>query len=242
MARRLTSQQPLCAPELLSADAQPPIGCGVAVFDLDRTLLQGSSLMALGRAMARRGMVSRLRLVGALAQERRFRQRGLRDASIAGLRDGALRHVAGLDRSVLLERAREVGSALAHEVSPGAALVIRRHLAAGDSVVILSASPQELVEAVARGLGADCGIGTRAEVRNGRFTGELDGPFCYGPGKVGRLVAELGSQVLVNAAAYADSTSDLPLLESCCEPVAVNPDRQLLRVAEHRNWPVLRFH
>jgi HAD superfamily phosphoserine phosphatase-like hydrolase len=112
---------------------------------------------------------------------------------------------------------------------------------AGDFVVILSASPQELVEVVAAGLGVHRAVGSQAAVHDGRFTGALDGPFCYGPGKVDRLAAELGSDALASAVAYADSASDLPLLRGAAEAVAVNPDRRLRHEAERRGWPILRF-
>jgi len=106
---------------------------------------------------------------------------------------------------------------------------------------VLSASPQELVEAIVAALGAHRGVGTRATVEDGRFTGGLDGPFCYGAGKLDRLVADVGPVDLRHAFAYADSASDLPVLLACGHPVAVNPDRGLRAVAEQRGWPVLRF-
>jgi phosphoserine phosphatase len=89
-------------------------------------------------------------------------------------------------------------------------------------------------------LGAHRAVGTRLEVVNGRCTGRLDGPFCYGPGKVACIERELGRWDLVGATAYADSASDLPLLEQCGSAVAVNPDARLLAASEARGWPVLR--
>jgi HAD superfamily hydrolase (TIGR01490 family) len=180
-------------------------------------------------------------MVTAAAQERLFRQRGLGDAPIERLRDDALRHIAGLDQAIVADLAAEIGLGLSRQVLPGAAMLVRRHLSAGDYVVILSASPQQLVDAVASGLGVQRAVGTRAAVSEGRFTGSLEGPFCYGVGKIARLAAELGSDALNSAAAYADSASDIPLLESSHEPVAVNPDRRLLRVAKQKGWPILHF-
>jgi len=222
-------------------DARPPATGTLAIFDLDRTLLPGSSLLALGRAMAGAGLVPRRRLAGAVLQEARYKRRGIADGQVADLREEALAHIAGLRRAPLVELARVVAAELAGQVTPGARLVLDRHLAAGDFVVVLSASPQELVEALVPALGAHRGVGTRAECAGGVFTGRLDGPFCYGAGKIERLVADIGRVDLDGAHAYADSASDLPLLRACGHPVAVNPDRELARVARREAWPVLRF-
>lgn len=211
----------------------------VAVFDLDRTLLPGSSLVALGRAMAARGMVRRRQLVAGLARDARYRRVGASDVDATGIRDEALRHVAGLEVEVLDSLVAEVGGRLAASVRPGAGLLVRRHLQAGDFVVVLSASPQPLVEVIASRLGAHRAVGTRPGVEDGRYTGELDGPFCYGEGKLERLRSDVGSGILGEAAAYADSMSDLPVLDACREPVAVNPDRRLRALAELRRWPIL---
>ena len=105
---------------------------------------------------------------------------------------------------------------------------------------MLSASAQDLVEVVCAGLGAHRAVGTRGAVADGRFTGELEGAFCYGAGKLVRLREALGPVELRTAWAYADSRSDLPLLEACGHPVAVNPDRALRGVARSKGWPVVR--
>ncbi len=91
------------------------------VFDLDRTLLPGSSLLALGRAMASSGMVSRRRLAGAMLQEARYKRRGSLDGEVSELRDEALQHIAGLPRAPLASLARAVPPDLAAQVAPGAA-------------------------------------------------------------------------------------------------------------------------
>lgn len=223
-----------------AAAASEPVG-RAAVFDLDRTLLPGSSLLTLARAMSRRGLVSGQQLVSGLAADRAFRWRGATDDQAHRLRTLALRQVAGLEAEALQGVLREVGRELSTQVRPGVRLLLRRHQDAGDFVVILSASPQELVEVVAGHLGAHRAIGTRPEQRDGRYTGRLVGSFCYGAGKLTRLHQDLGPGALHDAAAYADSSSDLPVLEASREPVAVNPDRRLQSVARSRGWPVIRF-
>lgn len=213
----------------------------VAVFDLDRTLLPGSSLVALARAMAAGRLLARRRLAGGLLRDAFFRRHGASDAEVERVRAAVLRHVAGIEAELLRGLLDDVGERLAAQVRPGARLLVDRHLAAGDFVVVLSASPQELVEAVATRLGAHRAVGTRAGIADGRYTGDLMGPFCYGAGKVERLQQDVGADALVGAAGYADSASDLPVLEACSDPVAVNPDRRLRAIAADRNWPILRL-
>ena len=107
--------------------------------------------------------------------------------------------------------------------------------------MLLSASPQELVESVAEALGFDTAVGTLAEVVDGRYTGLLAGPFCHGEGKLARLRHVIGPVELASAVAYADAASDAPLLRACGSPVAVNPDSKLSSLAAASGWPVLRL-
>lgn len=213
----------------------------LAIFDLDRTLVRGSSLMVLGRALAERHVIERSTVARHAVRAAVFARRGLPEARIERLRRAVLAAAADHDQEQLAAVARAIGSQLASDAYPAARWLIDRHRAAGDLCVVLSASPQELVEAVGAGLGADRAIGTRTEVVDGRLTGRLDGPFCHGSGKLERLHAELGAVDLGRAVAYADSGSDLPLLTACGHPVAVNPDRRLREAATEAGWPVLRL-
>ncbi len=210
----------------------------IALFDLDRTLLPGSSLEALGRAMAAEGLLSRRRLARAAAEQVRFTRMGASDATAARLCTEGLGLIAGIERDRLAPLVQQVGATLSRLPVPGVRALVQRHLDAGHFCVVLSASPQELVEVVCAGLGLHRAVGTCAEVADGRFTGALDGAFCYGPGKLARLRQALGRVDLGQAWAYADSISDLPVLTACAHPVAINPDRALRRVARQNAWPI----
>lgn len=219
----------------------PRPGAGLALFDLDRTLLPGSSLPALGRALVAAGLLPRRRLATAALRQARFTRRGASDAEVDRLRERALGAVTGLDHGQVRALAGDVATGLAATVRPSARSIIELHRRAGDFLVVLSASPQELVDAVTVALGCHRGIGTRSEVANGLLTGRLDGPFCYGPGKLARLRDALASVDLGSAWAYADSASDIPLLRACGRPVAINPDRRLRAVATDEGWPIVQF-
>lgn len=216
-------------------------GHGVAVFDLDRTLIPGSSLAMFGRELVRLGLVSRRSVARHAALEQIFQRRGLGGARIDGLVRSLLERSSGVDAKPLFDVARSMGPALVEWAHPTARFLVDRHLQAGDFCIIVSASPHELVEAVTGALGVHRAVGTRVGVHDGVLTGHLDGPFCYGAGKLEALEREVGRLDLASATGYADSGSDLPLLERCGTAVAVNPDAELRRWARRKGWPVVRF-
>ena len=116
----------------------------------------------------------------------------------------------------------------------------RRHLAAGDKVWIVTASPHELSQMLAESLGFTGGIGTRTEVLNGRYTGRILEGILHGPLKAKAVVAmadERGID-LTRSSAYSDSINDMPLLRAVGFPQAVAPDRQLAQVARRHGWPI----
>ena len=118
------------------------------------------------------------------------------------------------------------------------------HQDQGRPTFIVSAAGDELVRLLARILLMDGGIGTPYEVgEDGRFTGELGGAFMYGEGKVDavrRFAAEHDID-LASSWAYSDSASDLPMLRAVGNPVAVNPDEELARLARQQGWRIMRF-
>jgi HAD superfamily hydrolase (TIGR01490 family) len=213
----------------------------VALFDLDRTMLRGSSLARYGRAVVTRGMVDRAVLRRHLAHEAVFAARGMRSGALERLSVSLLQLVSGRENEPLVGLAHEVGAALAAEVYAGARWLLEWHQEAGDRCILVSAAPQDLVEAVGAALRFDTAVGTVPEVVDGRLTGRLSSVLCHGPGKLVRLREAVGPLELATATAYGDSGSDIPLLESCRHPVAVNPDRHLRQVAVARHWPVVRF-
>jgi HAD superfamily hydrolase (TIGR01490 family) len=212
-----------------------------AIFDLDRTICAGSSLVDLARVLVQQGIISRAVVARHAVGAQLFARRGASDAQVDRLRCTALKMVAGCEEAKLLGGAHLAGRLVAERAFPAARLLLERHLAAEDFCVIVSAAPQPLVEAVVAHLGAHRAVGTRPAVADGRLTGEIQGPFCYGAGKLERLRAEVGPIDLAGAVGYADSASDIPLLRACGRAVAVNPDRLLRREARRAAWPVLQY-
>jgi HAD superfamily hydrolase (TIGR01490 family) len=210
----------------------------VAIFDLDRTLIPGSSLVPFARQLVRRGLLPRRRLAGALARNAHFVRRGATAATAEGLLADALAAVAGIPVAELRGAVFDAAEEIARSLRPGVHQLVRRHAASGDLCVLLSASPHELVQEVARRADLDIGIGTRVEVRDRVLTGRIDGPFCHGDGKLARLRDELAVD-LARATAYSDAATDLPLLRACAFPVAVRPDHTLEAIARLEGWPIV---
>jgi HAD superfamily hydrolase (TIGR01490 family) len=215
-----------------------------AFFDLDKTLMAGSSGMHFARAAARTGMVSRRQMARWGIDNLRFRLRGatdeVTDAVVAQIKE----LLKGVRERDLAWMAPEVLAAIIPRIYPQMLDEVRSHQEAGRPVFIVSAAGNELVSMLAFVLAMDGGIGTAYEVGpDGLMTGDLDGPFMYGEGKVEamRRFAEEHDIDLERSYAYSDSASDLPMLRAVGNAVVVNPDAALAEVARAEGWRVMRF-
>lgn len=215
-----------------------------AFFDLDKTVIARASMVAMGRPLYREGLVSRWLLLRALWGQLLYLWMGADEAKLAKARDSVLRLTRGWDRDVVARIAREaVEEVLEPIVYDEALALIAEHQEAGRPVYLVSASPAEIVEPLAEHLGVDGAIATLAEVdERGRYTGRVE-RYCYGPEKVVAMAAEAAAEGIDLSAswAYSDSATDIPMLEAVGHPVAVNPDRELLRTARERAWAVRWF-
>lgn len=214
-----------------------------AFFDLDRTLISGSSSYYFGIAAWRDGLIPLRDLVSDAAHALAFKLFGATDERSAGVRDRILQAVAGAQQADLLALNEDIVPQILDRIRPESRALVDMHHDAGRDCWIVSASPIEMVDPLARALGMEGGIGTRSTVVAGRYTGELDGPFVYGDGKataIANLAEERGYDLRLSYA-YSDSVSDLPMMEMCGHPVAVNPDGALANVANQRGWPIVVF-
>ena len=216
---------------------------GAAFFDLDRTLLRRSSALALAGPFRRRGLISRRALMRAALWQALFVARGASGEAVRRAAEEGLVVLRGMTPAELQQL---VADALGPVLRP---LVYREpvelaagHRERGEPVYVVSAALQEIVDALARDLGFDGAIGTVAEVADGVYTGRtLHARHAAGKAEAVRELAEREGLDLSASTAYTDSHTDLPFLEAVGNPVAVNPDRQLRRIAAERGWPILRF-
>lgn len=215
-----------------------------AFFDLDKTVIAKASMVAFSGPLHRAGLLSRRTLLRAAWGQLVYAQFGASQRKLDKLRDSVLRLTRGWDQAEISAIVRDTLVEVVEPIVYDEALeLIREHRAAGRKVFLVSASPEEIVAPLARYLGVDEAIATRAELdEHGRYTGRTE-LYCYGPHKREAIEAVAARDGIDLAASYAysDSATDLPMLEAVGHPVAVNPDRELLRTARRRGWEVRRF-
>lgn len=215
-----------------------------AFFDLDKTLMAGSSGMQFARIAAKQGIVGRRQLAEWAFEHLRYRLRGTTDARTAEVLKVARDLITGVPERTIERMGPEVMAAILPRVFPQMLTEVYAHQDAGRPTFIVSAAGNGVVGQLAHVLGMDGGIGTRYEVdAGGNFTGRLDGPFVYGPGKV-EAMEEFAARHGIDLAesyAYSDSLSDLPMLRAVGNPVAVNPDPPLAEIARAEGWQTLHF-
>jgi HAD superfamily hydrolase (TIGR01490 family) len=216
---------------------------GAAFFDLDRTLMAGSSGLHWARAAHRSGLLSRRRLWADGFANLQFRLLGSTDEGTERVKERVGlwlqgRRVADLDRLAPL-----VLAGVLPRLYPRMLEVAYRHQDAGTPVFICTAATQGTADMLAHVLGFDGAAGSRLQEVDGHYTGRFDGPFCYREGKPVRMreLADARGLALEESWAYSDSASDLPMLRAVGHPVAVNPDRELALVAQAEGWRVMRF-
>ncbi len=234
---------PRPSPTADAASGTPePAMRAAAFFDLDRTLIRGSANFPFAIEAFKNGMVTKRELWGDFRNAVAFVRHGASDERSEALRERILRAVKGYPKTQVIGMAELVVPRLVAMVLPEANELLIEHKDRGEDRVVVSASPQEIVELLSKALGLEGAVGTRAAVDlKGIYTGGLAGAFCYGPGKVvevQRLADERGYD-LARCTAYSDSISDLAFLECVGTPVAVNPDKELRELATERGWRIV---
>jgi HAD superfamily hydrolase (TIGR01490 family) len=216
---------------------------GAAFFDLDRTLMAGSSAFQFGRAAYKAGLVSRRRLAADAWANLRFRLRGSTDAGTEAVRDRVSQMLEGVRVRDMQRLAPDILAGVLPRLYPRMLAIAYDHQDAGRPVFICTAASQEMAELMAIVLTLDGAVGTVLETVDGEYTGRPGGPFTYREGKA-QAIRELAEREGIDLAAsyaYSDSESDLPMLRAVGHAVAVNPDSTLARVAREEGWEILRF-
>jgi len=216
---------------------------GAAFFDLDRTLMAGSSAFQFGRAAYRAGLVTRRQLATDAWENVRFRLRGSTDSGADALRERIGRMLEGVRVRELQRLAPDVLAGVLPRLYPQMLEIAYEHQDVGRPIFICTAASQEMAELMAIVLTFDGAVGSVSEVVDGHYTGRAGGPFTYREGKAEAIrdLAEREGIDLAESWAYSDSESDLPMLRLVGHPVAVNPDAELGRVARMEGWELLRF-
>jgi len=214
---------------------------GAAFFDLDKTLMAGSSGIFFARAAYETGMISRGRLARDVYENLRFRLLGSTDDRADDVRRRVGEMIAGVRVRDLERLSPRVLAGVLPRLYPQMLERAYAHQDEGVPVYILTAASQEMAELLARVLTFDGGLGSRSEIVDGRYTGRPAGPFNYREGKVLAMqeVAERAGIDLAASYAYSDSESDLPMLRAVRYATVVNPDAALRRTASEEGWEVI---
>jgi HAD superfamily hydrolase (TIGR01490 family) len=214
-----------------------------AFFDLDKTLMAGSSGIFFARAAYESGMISRRRLARDAYENLRFRLRGSTDDRADEVRKRVGEMIAGVPVRELARMSPRVLAGVLPRLYPQMLERAWAHQDDGLLVYIVTAASQEMADLLAHVLAFDGGLGSRSEIVDGRYTGQAAGPFNYREGKVLSMgeVAASESIDLGSSYAYSDSESDLPMLRAVGHPVVVNPDAELRRIALAEGWEIVHL-
>ncbi len=212
-----------------------------ALFDMDHTLVRANSALLYVRWLRARGEARRRDAMRSAWWFARYVAGSLDADAIARTLAAPM---AGRDAARFVASVEAWSEAeLVRHIAPRAAEVVRAHLDRGDVCAVLTSSTAYAAMPIARALGIEHVLGSRLAISDGRLTGALDGPFCYGAAKV--TVAQAWAAAhgvdIAASAFFTDSVTDLPMLEAVGAPVVVNPDPRLRWTAWRRGWPVERW-
>ena len=217
-----------------------------AFFDVDNTMMSGASIFYFAQGLAARKVFPTETLVSFAWQQLKYKVGGkeLSAAEIRTNREQALSFVAGRSTQQFVEHGEDIYDELmAEQIWSGTLELAQMHLAAGQRVWLVTATPVELATIIARRLGLTGALGTVAETVDGVYTGRLVGEILHGAAKA-QAVRELAKKEgldLQRCTAYSDSANDLPLLSLVGTAVAVNPDSDLRETARIRGWEIQDF-
>jgi HAD superfamily hydrolase (TIGR01490 family) len=214
-----------------------------AFFDLDRTVIRRSSVLALAPSFRRYGVISRADLAKSAFWQVLFVLRGVSAERVRSASEDGMKVLNGF---AVEDMRRLVGDAMEPVLRPlvydEPLRLVQQHRERGEPVYIVSATLQEIVEHVAGDLGFDGAIGSTCEIVDGVYTGRcLFATHGENKAEAVRALAQREGFDLAASTAYSDSHSDVPFLEAVGHPVAANPDKKLRRIAHERGWPVVDF-
>lgn len=215
-----------------------------AFFDVDNTLVRGSTSILFGKVAFAGGTIKRRDIWRFMFEQMMFIRRGERNDKMADFKDRALALTKGHSVEELRGLVEQVyESEIRPRLWPEMVDTLKHHLSEGREVWLITAAPVELAQAIAKDLGATGALGTVVGHKDGLLTGELVGDPLHGQAKraAAKALAKERHISLKRSWAYSDSQNDLPLLTLVGNPVAVNPDPILTRHSTAAGWPILRF-
>jgi HAD superfamily hydrolase (TIGR01490 family) len=216
-----------------------------AFFDVDNTLVRGSTLYFLGRGMYQRGFFTKADISRFVVANIRFRMTGTEKKEVIEKFQSAATDFIGGHK---VDDIKRIGEEIYDEfVSPklwqGTFEIAKSHLDRGEEVWLVTAAPQDMADIIAQRLGLTGALGSKAMIKDGIYTGELEGKLLHGIEKA-KAIQKLSQEhgfVLEDCYSYSDSHNDIPLLQAVGHPCAINPDAILRIRALAEGWPIHDF-
>ena len=224
--------------EVLASPDGPHIG---AFFDFDGTIIYGYSAVTYLREQIKRGDVGPRQLLELTKTMSQFGLGTMGFSTMMAMTSQFLKGVEEAEYIKLGERLYQ--KHIAKLIYPESRALIEAHLKKGHTVAIISAATPYQVTEAARDLGIEHVKCTQLETRDGKFTGNVVKPTCYGMGKVdaAQHIANQHAIDMQSSYFYSDSDEDIHLLEYVGKPRPLNPNSRLRRIARGRGWPVQDF-
>jgi len=216
-----------------------------AFFDVDNTLVRGSTLYFLGRGMYQRGFFTKADISRFVVANIRFRMTGTEKKEVIEKFQSAATDFIGGHK---VDDIKRIGEEIYDEfVSPklwqGTFEIAKSHLDRGEEVWLVTAAPQDMADIIAQRLGLTGALGSKAMIQDGIYTGELEGKLLHGIEKA-KAIQKLSQEhgfILEDCYSYSDSHNDIPLLQAVGHPCAINPDAILRIRALAEGWPIHDF-
>jgi HAD superfamily hydrolase (TIGR01490 family) len=219
----------------------PPDPAVAAFFDVDNTILRGASIFYFARELYRRDYFTLQDIARMGWMQARFKALGEKMEHVQLIRERALSFVQGHSVAEITEIGEHVyDEVMKDKIWPGTHALAQLHLDAGERVWLVTATPIEMADTIAKRLGLSGALGTVAESVDGVYTGRLVGEPLHGPAKADaiRALAAHEGLDLSRCYAYSDSSNDIPMLQLVGRPCAINPDARLRAHAKAHGWRI----
>ena len=224
--------------------AKSPKKPAAAFFDVDNTLVRGSTSYQFGKEAYRRKFFPRKDFIAFAWHQVVFLSKGETEHMLSAIKDRALELVKGRSYDEMIKLVAEVYKGeIKQRVWPETAKIAQQHIEAGREVWLITAAPQEMGAEIAKQLGLTGALGTQLKHIDGILTGEIVGKPLHGKQKakaIKKLAKDRGFS-LRKSFAYSDSHNDLPMLTTVGHAVAVNPDKLLKIYAKSAGWKIYDF-
>lgn len=212
----------------------------LAIFDLDNTLIADDSDFLWGQFLVDRGIVEKDYYEQANTKFYEDYKQGKLD--IVEFLNFSLAPLAAHAKEKLYRWREEfVETRIKPILLPAAHKLVEKHRAAGDTLIVITATNRFVTEPIVKLYGIEHLLATTPECKNGQYTGNFIDTPCFQTGKVEQLLKWLSSNAITLAGScfYSDSHNDLPLLRLVDKPVAVDPDYKLRSIAQQAGWSII---